>query len=269
MKRRTPYRKQVTDSVLYAFPEPGPSQHVAVVIKSHGSNLLEVETPAGSAAGRGLAMLPSKFRKLVWVKRGDFVIVDEAAGSFVAADGAAGAVRYMVEHILYGDQVRHLRSIGKWPACFDATPAAVAAAAMPRLRGRAAVARGADGEAPDATQDGPSGAAVHDTTRAAGDSRSDGAGEDGSEGDASDGGVIRVREMTHGRPGELPPDTDSEDDGDDDAGGEAEGMHSGNTNHRQLTADAPMRCGGDAESSVVGDGSVSTLASAVAAMAVE
>jgi probable RNA-binding protein EIF1AD len=124
VKRRTPYRKQVTDSVLYELVEPTEAQKVALVLRSHGSNLLELQAESGVV---GLAMLPTKFRKLVWIKRGDFVIISAAEGDFTTADGSAGRVRFMIDHILYADQIKHLKACGKWPAAFES--AAVAAGA--------------------------------------------------------------------------------------------------------------------------------------------
>ena len=61
-----------------------------------------------------LAILPTKYRKLIWVKRGDFVIVAGASHDFLTAAGDKGKVRFMVEHILYKDQVKHLKEAGLW-----------------------------------------------------------------------------------------------------------------------------------------------------------
>jgi probable RNA-binding protein EIF1AD len=124
VKRRTPYRKQVTDSVLYELVEPTEAQKVALVLRSHGSNLLELQAESGVV---GLAMLPTKFRKLVWIKRGDFVIISAAEGDFTTADGSAGRVRFMIDHILYADQIKHLKACGKWPAAFESAAAAAGA----------------------------------------------------------------------------------------------------------------------------------------------
>jgi len=52
------------------------------------------------------------------VKRGDWLIVAGASGDIEVSDGQAGAVRYYVKHILYKEQVRHLKQKGMWPACF-------------------------------------------------------------------------------------------------------------------------------------------------------
>ena len=89
--RRSHYRKHLTDSVLNDFPEPNPSEgeRLARVVGTRGSNQFEIilSLPSSSSSvstlNHGsdskripkLAILPTKFRKLVWVKRNDFVIV--------------------------------------------------------------------------------------------------------------------------------------------------------------------------------------------------
>ena len=112
-KRRSGYRKTVEDDVLHGLPELGTNDSVAVISKGAGSNLFEVSFSDGS---RTLAMLPSKFRKLVWLKRGDYIIVSGAEGSTQTARGTAGAVTHAIEHILYTDAIKHLRAKGQWPA---------------------------------------------------------------------------------------------------------------------------------------------------------
>mmetsp|Transcript_16433 Transcript_16433/g.31136 ORF Transcript_16433/g.31136 Transcript_16433/m.31136 type:complete len:269 (-) Transcript_16433:79-885(-) len=127
--RRSHYRKHLTDSVLNDFPEPNPPyERIAKVIGTRGSNQFELvvdprddildETPQ-------LAILPTKFRKLVWLKRNDYVICavaqeDEAAGDAGSSTthrgkNHEGGIRYMIEHILYKDQVKHLKEKGLWP----------------------------------------------------------------------------------------------------------------------------------------------------------
>jgi probable RNA-binding protein EIF1AD len=64
-----------------------------------------------------LAILPAKFRKLVWVKRNDFVIVTSGNSSDdpVSPGDISGGIRYMVKHILYKEQVKHLKQKKMWP----------------------------------------------------------------------------------------------------------------------------------------------------------
>ena len=169
--RRSHYRKHLTDSVLNDLPEPTyPKERIAQIIGSRGGNFFDILvspppstlTPSSQCRDsknknqyqeckRRLALLPTKFRKLVWVKRGDYVIVDcgddEDADTENDSEGESsdtstisgedkkedddnvkyqqkggsypnqtkGGVRYMIQHILYKDQVKHLKSKGLWP----------------------------------------------------------------------------------------------------------------------------------------------------------
>lgn len=44
---------------------------------------------------QALAILPTKFRKLIWVKRGDYLITSTSAGDFETSAGEAGKVRFI------------------------------------------------------------------------------------------------------------------------------------------------------------------------------
>jgi len=150
--RRTHYRKHLTDSVLFDLVEPEKDERIAKVVGTRGSNQFDIllarpsshddGTPPSDSRSSQLAILPTKFRKLVWVKRNDYVIVqtgieeeeeDQDADVGGAASSTAddhvkptdkatsassdttGSIRYIITHILYKDQVNHLRSKGLWP----------------------------------------------------------------------------------------------------------------------------------------------------------
>ena len=138
VKRRTSYRKTVTDDVLYGVPELPEGHRVAVLLRSHGGNLLEVRTDAGD---EGIALLPTKYRKLIWIKRGDYLVVSEATGAIHTAGGGQGTVRFLIEAVLYPDAIKALQRLGKWPAAFAAGVAGAAAA-----RGRALPPGEGDGD---------------------------------------------------------------------------------------------------------------------------
>src|SRR5690242_1163596 len=121
-RRRTVYRKTVQDDTLHGFAEPSLEQCLAVVLASPGSNLFTVVTEDGI---QGVALLRSHFRLLGWVKRGDCVILSHSDGATVTARGTAGAVSFLLEHILYPEAVNHLRSIGRWKVRLDAEHATV------------------------------------------------------------------------------------------------------------------------------------------------
>lgn len=130
--RRTHYRKHLTDSVLNDFPEPHPPQsRLAKIVSTRGSNQFDVLL-AGSDVPE-LAILPTKFRKLVWLKRNDYVIVETAddldsteqhkVGNNAASSSSSssnnnqetGSIRCMIAHILYQEQIKHLITKGLWP----------------------------------------------------------------------------------------------------------------------------------------------------------
>jgi probable RNA-binding protein EIF1AD len=146
--RRTHYRKHLTDSVLNDLPEPNPPHsRLAKIVSTRGSNQFDVQLAIRSAAASSrsdatcknaseLAILPTKFRKLVWLKRNDYVIVatsvpeentnvDDGKGKddpvpdvvveAAAAAAVTGGVRCMITHILYQDQIKHLLAKGLWP----------------------------------------------------------------------------------------------------------------------------------------------------------
>lgn len=135
--RRSHLRKHVTDSVLNQFPEPSHGEYIAQVMGSRGGNVLEILVPAASEdtetcandshkeTSKELAILPTKFRKLIWVKRGDFIIVGGDDTTKASSEeqqqqqpSSKNKVRYMVRHILYKDQISHLKSLKLWPSQF-------------------------------------------------------------------------------------------------------------------------------------------------------
>lgn len=125
--RRSHYRKHLTESVWNDLPEPTSNERIAKVLGTRGSNQFELiigpETPASVVLDKTpqLAILPTKYRKLVWLKRNDYVICSCAAEDDGAGDtategrGDEGGIRYMIKHILYKDQVKHLKEKGFWP----------------------------------------------------------------------------------------------------------------------------------------------------------
>ncbi|KAG7464447.1 hypothetical protein MATL_G00165800 [Megalops atlanticus] len=101
-------RKHVVKEVLGNLVTPTESQQIVRVLGSPGNNLHEVVTAQGD---RFLVSMPTKFRKNIWIKRGDFVIVDPIAeGEKVKAE---------ISFILYKDHIRQLQAIGIWPDGFS------------------------------------------------------------------------------------------------------------------------------------------------------
>lgn len=131
--RRSHLRKHVTDSVLHQYPEPSLGEQIAQVLGSRGGNVLEILVPVAAeektsnsttnSTSSELAILPTKFRKLIWVKRGDYVIVGGDDTTKTASEeqhlSSKNKVRYMVRHILYKDQIQHLKALEQWPSQFQ------------------------------------------------------------------------------------------------------------------------------------------------------
>ncbi|XP_071834519.1 probable RNA-binding protein EIF1AD [Apostichopus japonicus] len=104
---KTTKRKHVTREVLEEFILPTDNQQIVKVVAGRGNNLHEMANAAGE---KFLASMPSKFRKNVWIKRGDFVIVDPISeGSKVKAE---------ISIILYPEQIKYIKEEGKWPESF-------------------------------------------------------------------------------------------------------------------------------------------------------
>lgn len=120
-KRKHVMKEMQTDD----FDPPGPSQQIVRILGSRGNNLHEVEsadtTPPvnGNTANEGeaelnsdrfLVSMPTKFRKNVWVKRGDFVIVEPIdEGDKVKAE---------IVRILTQQHIKEFTKDGIWPEKF-------------------------------------------------------------------------------------------------------------------------------------------------------
>ena len=94
--------------------------------------ILQSSTTRTAAPTTQLAFLPTKFRKLVWIKRNDYVIVEcgdeevadnkdediiqEQSNNKNSANTKGGGFRYVITHILYKEQVKHIKSKGLWPS---------------------------------------------------------------------------------------------------------------------------------------------------------
>jgi len=73
------------------------------VLGGRGNNLHEIETADGD---KYLVSMPTKFRKNVWIKRGDFVLIQPIEeGEKVKAE---------IINILYSEQIKYIQSQGKW-----------------------------------------------------------------------------------------------------------------------------------------------------------
>lgn len=106
-------RKHVMESVLTEFPLPNydAGQRIGRLEGSQGGNLFAASVP-NHGVETGLekitCRLPSRFLNKIWVKRGDFVIVD---------------TEDTIVSVLYPKQIAHIRSEHLWPSVFPAKDA--------------------------------------------------------------------------------------------------------------------------------------------------
>jgi len=114
-------KKHVTKEVLDEFCLPEGNQRVVQIVAGKGNNLHQVFDPAevvddgddggkgdeSSSLGKYLVSMPTKFRKSVWIKRGDYVIVEPIPeGDKVKAE---------IVRILYKEQIKHIKKEKLWP----------------------------------------------------------------------------------------------------------------------------------------------------------
>jgi len=105
---KTTKGKHVKKEVIDDYYEPEGDEQIVRVVAGRGNNLHEVEGPDQQ---RYLVSMPTKFRKNVWIKRGDFVIVEPIKeGDKVQAE---------IVCILYPKQIKYLKHEKLWPEEFS------------------------------------------------------------------------------------------------------------------------------------------------------
>ena len=114
-------RKHVTKEVLDEFRLPQNNEKIVQIIAGRGNNLHEVFDPSGQSTtevtsnqeltiNKYLVSMPTKFRKNVWIKRGDFVVVEP----IIEGD----KVKAEIVQILYKEQIKYIKNQGQWPPQF-------------------------------------------------------------------------------------------------------------------------------------------------------
>ncbi|GLC42676.1 hypothetical protein PLESTB_001126200 [Pleodorina starrii] len=104
-------RKHVTLGLDEDVQPPEPGQSIVRALGSRGSNLIAVEFPDGRQT---LVLMPAKFNKKLWVKRGGYLLVEDspAAGDDTKVTGT-------ILSVLYDDQIKQLSKMpGVWPKEF-------------------------------------------------------------------------------------------------------------------------------------------------------
>lgn len=101
-------RKHVTKEVVDDYYVPEGDESIVKVTGGRGNNLHEVRSADGV---HFLVSMPNKFRKNVWIKRGDYVIIDSIK--------EGNKVRGEIVYVLYQKQIKYLQLEGYWPAEFN------------------------------------------------------------------------------------------------------------------------------------------------------
>ncbi|GIY29979.1 probable RNA-binding protein EIF1AD [Caerostris extrusa] len=104
---RVTKKKFVRDEVTNDYDLPTKEQQIVRVVKSCGSNLHEVMTCDGKTF---IASMPTKFRRNIWVRIADFVVIDP----IVEGDKVKGEI----SRVLLEDQIRYYKKQGVWPGIF-------------------------------------------------------------------------------------------------------------------------------------------------------
>ncbi|KAK8377346.1 hypothetical protein O3P69_013760 [Scylla paramamosain] len=104
----TTKKKHVERELYEDFSLPQEHQSIVRVLKPCGNNLHQVTTPEGEVF---LASMPHKFRKHVWIKRGNYVVTEPIP--------EGNKVRAEIVRILMKDHIRHIRANNMWPTAFS------------------------------------------------------------------------------------------------------------------------------------------------------
>jgi probable RNA-binding protein EIF1AD len=140
-KRNSQYRKGATSDFLRDDIELTAGDLIAQVVCSKGSNLFDIRVSGGE---QGLAILPNRFRNLIWIKRNDFVVVVASMGSTTMTTSTAAVIssetngesaeiphvfdlpsppssskKFEVKEILNKGHIKQLKAQKKWPVEFD------------------------------------------------------------------------------------------------------------------------------------------------------
>ncbi|KFB40059.1 AGAP010181-PA-like protein [Anopheles sinensis] len=110
MSRVTKIKHVLKEQEADDFDVPTGNQRIVRIFASRGNNLHEVE-PDQDGEERFLVSMPVKFRKNVWIKRGDFVLVEPIEeGNKVKAE---------ICRILTPEHIKVFEKEGVWPRKFS------------------------------------------------------------------------------------------------------------------------------------------------------
>ena len=116
-------KKHVESAYLYGDIEPPTdAQCIARARGTRGGNILEVEFENGETT---LCMIPARFNKKLWIRRGGLVIVEQTVTEATDAKVTANVVA-----VLYPEHLKHFRKAGVHVPVFAGADAAERPAAV-------------------------------------------------------------------------------------------------------------------------------------------
>uniref|UniRef100_A0A7N0THL8 S1-like domain-containing protein n=1 Tax=Kalanchoe fedtschenkoi TaxID=63787 RepID=A0A7N0THL8_KALFE len=113
MKAGRKHMKKLAEERKLTVPD---GECIMQVVSLRGSNIVEVMDAAGE---NSLALIPAKFQKTMWIKRGNFVLVDETGREQALESGSK--ITCLVTRVLFHEQVRQLQKSPEWPQIFRST----------------------------------------------------------------------------------------------------------------------------------------------------
>ncbi|KAI9208176.1 uncharacterized protein BJ171DRAFT_235835 [Polychytrium aggregatum] len=101
-------KKHTTQRFLTEMPLPTPEHPVVKILEPRGNSFLVLFADGQTT----LATIPTKFRKVLWIKRGNFVIVQPIVDSKIK-------ITHEVLYVLGPDHIKHIKQAGQWPPEFE------------------------------------------------------------------------------------------------------------------------------------------------------
>jgi len=105
-------RKNLKAKALSEVILPSDDQRIAKVLELRGAGVCEIEYPNGD---KTLCQIPQKFHKLIWIKRGNYLLVREPKEGW---NHQERKIRALVEHAFFPDQIKYLKREKLWPQEF-------------------------------------------------------------------------------------------------------------------------------------------------------
>ncbi|GIY58687.1 probable RNA-binding protein EIF1AD [Caerostris darwini] len=101
-------KKHLKKEILDSYEIPTNEQKIVQVVRACGNYLYEV---ISSQEETFLASMPSKFRNKIFVKRGEFIVVNPIP--------EGGKVKGEISEVLFKNHVQYLKNQGVWPKKFS------------------------------------------------------------------------------------------------------------------------------------------------------